>query len=265
MTRSKLSDADKQTIVQQFREPDQTIAELARQFEVSSSTIRRLLKRDLSEQEYETLVAAKSSGKSGATAQKVVKAKSPAPPTLKPKIVPKQDSIESEDTLQTEEESTATAPELQELIAEIEHDLDEDLAEIEEDASLEDEDLESFEDDDDDEVETAPLPAASDVLIQINPLTDAVIPKPCYLVVDRTAELITRPLKEFGDLGQIPEVESQSKTLPIFENHRVARRFSQRSQRVIKVPSGNLLTKTGPHLSAKGITRLLINGRVYAL
>jgi hypothetical protein len=66
-------------------------------------------------------------------------------------------------------------------------------------------------------------------------------------------------------LGQIPEDEVQAKTLPVFENHRVARRFSHRSQRIIKVPNGNVLKKTCVQLHEKGITRVLINGHVYAL
>jgi hypothetical protein len=101
--------------------------------------------------------------------------------------------------------------------------------------------------------------------VQVLPLSEASLPKTCYLVVDRAAELIARPLKEFGDLGRIPIEEIQERTLPVFDNHRVARRFSNRSQRVIKVPDGRMLQKTRSHLQAKGITRLLIDGQVYSL
>ncbi len=101
--------------------------------------------------------------------------------------------------------------------------------------------------------------------VHVLPLSEASLPKICYLVVDRSAELIARPLKEFSDLGRIPFEEFQERTLPVFENHKVARRFSNRSQRVIKVPDGQMLQKTGSHLQAKGITRLLIDGQVYSL
>ncbi len=89
--------------------------------------------------------------------------------------------------------------------------------------------------------------------------------KPCYLVVDRLSELITCPLREFAELGLIPADEEQARTLPVFDNHRVARRFSRRNQRIIKVPNGTMLTKTQSYLYAKGITRLLFDGQVYAL
>jgi hypothetical protein len=102
-------------------------------------------------------------------------------------------------------------------------------------------------------------------VVQVLPLSEASIPKICYLVVDRAAELITRPLKAFGELGQIPAQEIREKTLPVFDNHRVARRFSTRNQRVCKVPDGRMLQKTAHYLQAKGITRLLIDGQVYAI
>lgn len=146
--------------------------------------------------------------------------------------------------------------------------LDEDLIDLDEDDEDLDEDDQDWEEEEFD-AETrhkisAPFPQ-SGVRIEVIPLSEASLPKICYLVVDRSAELIARPLKEFSDLGQIPDREFYEKTLPIFDNHRVARRFSNRSQRVIKVPDGQMLQKTSDHLQAKGITRLLIDGQIYSL
>ena len=105
--------------------------------------------------------------------------------------------------------------------------------------------------------------SASDRL-EILPLEEADLPVICYIVVDRIAEIITRPLKDFKDLGAIPPEESLSKTIPIFDNHRVARRFSHHNQRVIKFPS-DLIHITRPKLVQKGITRILFSGQVYTL
>jgi hypothetical protein len=79
------------------------------------------------------------------------------------------------------------------------------------------------------------------------------------------SELIVRPLKELTPNGTIPETEVRQKTLPIFDNHRVARRFSLRTQRVIKVPNSELFRKTTQSLKAKGITRIFLDGQVYTL
>ncbi len=102
--------------------------------------------------------------------------------------------------------------------------------------------------------------------VQVIPLSQAILPRTCYVVVDKFAELIVRPLKDFADLGQISGEEIQQRTLPVFDNHRVAKRFSnQRTQRVIKVPDSRVFYKTTQHLRSKGITRLLVDGNIYSL
>jgi hypothetical protein len=77
--------------------------------------------------------------------------------------------------------------------------------------------------------------------------------------------LITKPLREFADLGKIPGQETQQRTLPVFDNHRVAKRFCDRKGKVIKVPDGRILQKTSSFLHAKGISRILIDGKIYSL
>ncbi|NEO52518.1 MAG: hypothetical protein F6K54_05210 [Okeania sp. SIO3B5] len=141
---------------------------------------------------------------------------------------------------------------------------------------FEDDDLEDFSQEFDDEdkldeeedVETPynlSIQNSSYSEIRVYPLTESVLPKICYLVVDKFTELVTRPLMAFGELGQIPIEDSQERTLPVFDNHRVAHRFSTRNQRVLKVPDGRMLQKTSVYLQAKGITRLLIDGQIYKL
>jgi transposase-like protein len=102
--------------------------------------------------------------------------------------------------------------------------------------------------------------------VQVTPLSQATLPRTCYIVIDKFAELIVRPLKDFADLGQIAGEEIQQRTLPVFDNHRVAKRFSnQRTQRVIKIPDSQVFYKTTHHLRSKGITRLLVDGNIYSL
>lgn len=124
------------------------------------------------------------------------------------------------------------------------------------------------EDDEDDDTEprglfSHGLASGATVSVKILPLTETALPKTCYLVIDRFSELIAKPLRAFSELGTIPEEEVLEQTLPVFDNHRIASRFSGRNQRVFKVPDGRLLRKVAPYLQAKGITRLLIDGQVY--
>ncbi|MCC0176565.1 hypothetical protein I4641_06180 [Waterburya agarophytonicola K14] len=143
--------------------------------------------------------------------------------------------------------------------------LGEDLEDINDEEDDEDDD---DEDDDWEDEEKATLSYSrrdsglSDV--EILPLSQATFPRICYLVIDRSAELIVKPLAEFADLGDIPQDEVRQRTLPVFDNHRIAKRFSHRRERVIKVPDGNMLQKTSRYLQEKGITRLLMDGQIYS-
>lgn len=161
------------------------------------------------------------------------------------------------------EDVSAEANTIAEMLGEELLDESEDL----EDEDDEDDDIEDDEDEEDLDEDRSfikrHLPA--EAFVQVLPLSAANLPRTCYIVIDRTAELIARPLREFGDLGQIPSQEIQQKTLPVFDNHRVARRFSTKRDRVIKVPDSRMLQKARSHLQAKGITRLLFDGRVYSL
>ncbi|WP_204104668.1 MULTISPECIES: transposase [Spirulina sp. CCY15215] len=185
-------------------------------------------------------------------------------PTLKPtlkvkgKDTQKYFALEEDDGDEddTEDDTDVNVHALEEMLGEDLADLDEDLDEDEDD-----------EDDEDDWEEQNSLPHLKSRFsdLSILPLSEAAFPRSCYLVIDRAAELITRPLEEFSDLGDIPPEEFHQETLPVFDNHKIARRFSKRSQRVIKVPDSQLLQKARPHLQAKGITRLLLDGQVYSL
>ena len=138
--------------------------------------------------------------------------------------------------------------------------LGEDLEDINEE-----EDDEWDDDDDDDDDLTYSSRGSNLEDLEILPLSQAIFPHTCYLVIDRSAELIVKPLADFADLGAIPQEEIREKTLPVFDNHRIAKRFSHRRERVIKVPDGKMLQKTSRYLQDKGITRLLIDGQIYSL
>lgn len=378
MTAKKLSDSDKQEILNWYRQTGETTSTLAERYGVSNSTISRLLKVTLPEEEYEALISTKRAARTyggDATKSQTSLFAEPEPepdvvieqpllfaePEPEPDVAVAEPLIEVEHSEETAEQSliskrirrrssAASKPEIQPPAALAEEQLepleagseiaisnpipldedtgrkpvlqpqspvvdsspipldedtgrkpilqpqspvvdssptplDEDrsieeasaaaemlgeelLDESEELMDLDDEDLdddELDEDDLDEESFSIRKPMPTQTLVQVLPLSEATLPKTCYLVIDRASELITRPLRDFGDLGQIPNQEFQQKTLPIFDNHRVARRFSTKRDRVIKVPDSKMLQKTRSHLQAKGITRLLVDGQVYSL
>ena len=364
MSPRKLTEDDKQEILEQYRNSEATTSTLAKSFEVSSSTISRFLKNKLSTDEYEDLIqqkrlartprGEKSSGskkntQKAKTATKTkttktkTKTKKKAPSRAKSKQVKQAvsdknaipelataENLLSDTVEQTKKESKSRRRRSRSSVAEAaqvtddkqpeqitlelepepeaprsklildkvtESDLEDvpkserlilkrDLPDQDDDDEDDDddemellalkemlgEDLEDINDEDDDEEdwdedEVTAYPSTPSHLsdLQILPLSQASLPRICYLVIDRSAELIVKPLAEFADLGAIPDTETGQTTLPVFDNHRIAKRFSHRRERVIKVPDSRMLQKTSHHLQDKGITRLLIDGQIYSL
>ena len=285
----KLALDEKQEILRLYRDSDATTVNLGKQFGISTSTVSRLLQELLPAEEYRQLVSQKQAkGKRGSRVNHDLGNFQVNQLALIPDDL---SGIPDEINNFDQGEETAIAMDDQQL--------NENLNMTEanfEDADLDDDDLEDVdleEDEDeseDDLVDEDNLDLSEDELdfseedpdsslamfadlhgthsasdrLEILPLDDADLPVICYIVVDRIAEIITRPLKDFKDLGAIPPEEALSKTIPIFDNHRVARRFSHHNQRVIKFPS-DLIHITRPKLVQKGITRILFSGQVYTL
>jgi hypothetical protein len=141
-------------------------------------------------------------------------------------------------------------------------------------------DADDFGDDDDDDLlaeddggeEAAlfvPVPLVEQVddhtEIRPRPLTAADLPGSAYMLVDKTVELQARPLSEFTELGRLPPDEEQRQALMVFVNPRQAKRLCGRSQRVIKIPDTTVLSRTAPYLLAQGISRLVVEGALFAL
>ncbi|ATS17704.1 helix-turn-helix domain-containing protein [Synechococcus sp. PCC 6717] len=229
MTYKRLSETERQRVFQQYSQ-GLTVKDLATEFGVSENTIRRIVKQ--------------------------METESPALPLLSLAAAPLPPEADSTDEEELEGESLA---------------LDED----------------DYDDSDEDELDEDELgiePVLPDVpeieaveSLEVMPLAAATLPRPCYVVVDRRAELLTRPLEAFRGLGPLSSEEAQQSTLPIFDSRPVALRYSQQNQRlfkasdvqwrktVVKVPDGEMLRKVTGYLQAKGITRVLYHGRVYAL
>ena len=296
MSARKLTDATKKEILKLYRETEATTSTLAERYGVSSSTVSRFLKNSFSGEEYEQLIQKKRLARNPRGLEEEEAAADLPEKAIKvislraAHIAAKDEQAFQQPSASVEQLTllmdTSYPPEadnseyieingdkpledanLTEFFVEAieEDELDEDWDEEED----EDEEEEEDEDEDEEEEELAGSYLGPTIVktaqLQILPLSAAAFPKTCYLVIDRAAELITRPLKDFAELGKVPPQEIQQRTLPIFESHRIARRFSKRKEKVIKVPDGRLIEKAHAQLEAKGITRLLMDGRIYAL
>jgi len=112
-----------------------------------------------------------------------------------------------------------------------------------------------------------PLLAVVDDHTEIRPLplTAADLPGSAWMLVDKTVELQARPLSEFTELGRLPAEEQDRQALMVFVNPRQAKRHCGRTQRVIKIPDPEVFSRTAPYLLAQGISRVVIEGALFAL
>ena len=114
-------------------------------------------------------------------------------------------------------------------------------------------------------VAVLPISVEDQSEIRPAPWSPEVLPSCAYLLVDKTVELQARPLADIPDLGRLPSEEQERQALVLFTNPRQAKRHCGRTQRVIKLPDPALLGRTAPYLQAQGISRVVIEGALYAL
>ncbi len=268
MPPTKLTDRDKQEILVLYRNSDETTSTIADRYGVSSSSISRFLKKTLSREEYDELISQKRFARGSKTenssipeeistveSSPIIEARSTnieevtSPP-------PKPDRSTVPTNIEDREVELMDIVSLEEMLGEELDDLDEDIDDVAEDIE-----------------QTSPPPIDKTVTlrtdkktpVKILPLDKAPLDQTCYVVIDRAANLITKPMLEFNDLGEIPPHEQEQVTLPVFDSTRVAKRFLRNPQRIVRVPDGNLVRATSAYLTAKGITRILLDGQVFSL
>lgn len=93
----------------------------------------------------------------------------------------------------------------------------------------------------------------------------AALPSSAYMLVEKTVELQPQMLSDLPELGQLPEDEQERQALVLYVNPRQAKRQCGRNQRVIRIPDIQVFELTAPKLVAQGITRVVVEGSLFAL
>ncbi len=118
-------------------------------------------------------------------------------------------------------------------------------------------------------VEIAPLNFEIDNIPQIDlssiPISKAELPKVVYMVVDKKIELEIKYLKEYPDWQFLSQEELNRKTIEIFIDLKVAKRFCNANQKVIKVPNTDVFRIAAPFLLKKGISRIVSVDKLISL
>ena len=302
MAATRLSDSQKTELVGRFREGSSS-QELAEAYGCSPNTVIRVVRTELGETEYGRVKSERSRRRSRlpVEAAEPPEALQTALAITSPEASP-EPALESAALEPTPEPTpepidepapaparkvlpdpprrlTAPAPERAEVVAEdgpavlAIDDADDFGADDDDLLTSDDSDDEGADDGTDGEINPfQPIPV---VLLddgatatgegRLQPLVAAALPASAYMLVDKTVELQARPLSEFPELGRLPAAELERQALVVFLNPRQAKRQCGRTQRVIKVPDLKVFELTAPYLLAQGISRVVIEGALFAL
>jgi hypothetical protein len=284
MAATRLSEGQKAEIVARFREGESS-QDLAAAFACSAATVTRVVKGALSADDYERL-----KGQRGRRSRAIEEpAATPEPQAFTTAVEVDPEPVEVPASMEGPAPAEASEP-----LKALEVDAfppapaargNLGLPDTDDDglpgstSELAIDDADDFGDDDDDFADDdgadgdggmfTPIPVAlglaDHTVSEARPLVGAALPDSAYMLVDKTVELQARPLSEFPELGRLAPGEEERQALVVYVNPRQAKRQCGRTQRVIKLPDPSLLERTAPYLLAQGISRVVIEGALYAL
>ena len=90
-------------------------------------------------------------------------------------------------------------------------------------------------------------------------------PKIVYMVVDNKIELETKLLKDYPEWHFLSTNDLNRKTIEIYLDIKIAKRFCNKDQKVIKVPNTNVFRIVAPILISRGISRIISDKNLIAL
>lgn len=247
MASSRLTDSQKQELVQRYRSGE-TSSALAEAYGCSVNTVSRTVRTLLSADDYNALKAARAKGGSSPAAAAVRQAK----------VEPAADRQVALDPVDSQSDQ-----QLQALADAEDFGVDQDQESAEADAEdLNDDPANQFHEV---AILTGITHADSHVPVATQSLQSGVLPESVYMLVDKVVELDPRPLSDFPELGSLDPADQDRQAICLFASPRTAKRQCGRNQRVIRVPDTSVFTRTSSYLLARGITRLVLEGSLIAL
>ena len=90
-------------------------------------------------------------------------------------------------------------------------------------------------------------------------------PKTVYMIVDKKIELNIKKLGEYPEWQFLSQEELKRETIEIYGDIKIAKRFCNKEQKVIKVPNTKVFKIVAPLLLSRGISRIIISDKLIAL
>ena len=97
------------------------------------------------------------------------------------------------------------------------------------------------------------------------PISDIDFPNTVYMIVDKKTELEIKYLRDYPDWQFLSKEELDRKTIEIFIDIKLAKRFCNKDQKVIKVPNPSVFKTVAPLLLKKGISRIISFDKLISL
>ena len=118
-------------------------------------------------------------------------------------------------------------------------------------------------------VEIAPVSVQIDNELQKDlssvAISEIEFPKMVYIIVDNKLELEIKLLGDYPNWQFLSLEELKRKTIEIFSDIKIAKRFCSKDQKVIKVPNTDVFRIVAPTLLARGISRIVSTDYLIAL
>ena len=96
-------------------------------------------------------------------------------------------------------------------------------------------------------------------------ISEIKLPDLVYMIVDKKIELEIKLLKEYPEWSFLPIDDLKRKTISIFFDLKIAKRFCNKEQKVIKVPNTDVFRIVAPILLSRGISRIVSSEKLIAL
>ena len=97
------------------------------------------------------------------------------------------------------------------------------------------------------------------------PISEIDFPKVVYMIVDKKIELEVKYLREYTEWQFLSDEELSRKTIEIYLDMKIAKRFCNKDQKVIKVPNTDVFRIVSPILLKKGISRIVSADKLISL
>ena len=202
------------------------IDEISKRFNCTKLTISRNLKNNLSEETYKDLLAVSKSNKSIKNKKQKIN-HSDKNENKKNKITQKDDLKTNNEEIEREFLGNSEFIEITPLNYDIENTSQKDFSSI--------------------------------------PISDIVLPKTVFMIIDKKVELEIKYLKDYPKWQFLSEEELKRKSIEIFYELKIAKSLCSKEQKVIKVPNTSIFKTVAPILISRGITRIVSSDKLIAL